>query len=319
MKQYLFEQDYEKQYYDTVLPYLNARKTDALFDSFDGRPIHYNLFRSDNAHATVTIFHGFTENIVKYHPFIYVLLNEGFNVAMCDQRGHGESFRYVEKTTLTHIEYFDEYVQDMEVFVREIVKKQLPGPYYLFCHSMGGAIGALFLERNQGVFEKAILSSPMIEPHHGGIPLFLVKGICGFFMLTGRKDQKVFLFKEFEGDEDFETSCATSRARFDYYLNQKRVTESLMNSNPSYQWTYESMCVRKRILKKGAPESITTPLLLINAELDTMVMKEAQEAFIARVPGGKFLEVKNAKHEIFRSTDDVAYPYMEKVVAFYNE
>lgn len=316
MKQYMHEQDYEIQYRETVLPYLQARMTDSVFESFDGRPIHYNLFRADDARGTLTIFHGFTENIVKYHPFIYVFLNEGYNVAMCDQRGHGTSFRYVEDTSLTHIAFFDEYVLDMEVFVREIVQKQLAGPHYLFCHSMGGAIGSLYLEKNPGMFEKAVLSSPMIEPNHGGFPVFIAKALCGFFMLTGRADQKIFLSKDFDGTEDFDTSCATSRARFDFYMNLKRDTRSLWNSNPSYQWTFESMGVRKRILKKGAPERIQIPLLLINADQDTMVSKDAQHAFISRVPNGTFLEVKNAKHEIYRSTDEVVYPYFEKILGF---
>lgn len=317
MRQYLTEQDYEKEFYDTALPYLKERRTDSYFDSFDGKSIHYNLYRADNAKATITIFHGFTENIIKYQPMIYVFLNEGYNVAMCDQRGHGLSFRYVEDTSLTHIAYFDEYVQDMEVFVREIVLKTLNGPHVLFAHSMGGAIGALFLERNHGIFSRAVLSSPMIEPNHGRIPLAIGKLICGYFMLTGRSDHKLFISQDFSGYEDFNTSCATSRGRFDYYMNMKHDHVNLWNTNPTYRWTYESLKVRSAILKKGTPEAIDCPVLLFNAELDTMVLKEAQEAFISRVPDGRMEVISGAKHEIFRSTDDVVYPYLEKVLEFY--
>ena len=46
---------------------------------------------------------------------------------------------------------YQEYVKDLHVFVDGIVKKRSKsGELYLFAHSMGGAIGALFLEEYAG-------------------------------------------------------------------------------------------------------------------------------------------------------------------------
>ena len=47
---------------------------------------------------------------------------------------------------------------------------------YLYGHSMGGGIAAAVAARAPEMFEKVILSSPMIRPLTGGVPVACGKG-----------------------------------------------------------------------------------------------------------------------------------------------
>ena len=317
MKIYLPEENYEENYNTLAAPYLEAhRQADDYFESFDGRKLHYAVYTADEAKGTLTIVHGFTESIIKFLPMTFVFLNEGYNVCLLDQRGHGRSFRYVENKSLTHIEKFEEYVKDLQTFIEKIVSA-LPGPHFLFSHSMGGGVAAELLETGTEFFKKAVLSSPMIEPAHAGVPLPVTKLVFGGMVLAGKKQSTLFNKPDYNGEETFEDSCATSRARFDWYHKRRAADPYLYNYNPSVGWAKESMKVPSVILKKGAPEAIKVPILLFSCDNDTLVMRPAQETFIRRVKKGLFVAVANAKHEIYRSTDDVLYPYLEQILDFF--
>ena len=319
MKIYLPEENYEENYNTLAAPYLAAHQTaDDVFSSFDGKELHYEIYQADDPKGTFTILHGFTESIVKFLPLTYVFLNEGYNVCLLDQRGHGRSFRYVENPSLTHIEKFEEYVKDLEAFTEKVVSA-LPGPHFLFAHSMGGGVSAEFLETGTDFYTKAVLSSPMMEPAHAGVPLPVAKLLFSGMVLAGKKRQTLFGKPDYNGQDNFENSCATSRARFDWYSKRRQADKSLYNYNPSVGWANESLKVRSVLLKKGAPEAIRIPVLLFSCDNDNMVLRPAQEAFIKRVKQGRFVTVAGAKHEIYRSTDAVLYPYLETIVEFFRE
>ena len=91
------------------------------------------------------------------------------------------------------------------------------------------------------------------------------------------------------------------------------------NSVPSYRWTYEAIHVTKAILADGNPEKISCPLMLFSAETDYSVERDPQQVFISRIRNGRFISVPGSRHEIFRSQDDVLFPWWHLVVAFLNE
>ena len=81
----------------------------------------------------------------------------------------------------------------------------------------------------------------------------------------------------------------------------------------------ESIGVTRRILAPGAPEKIACPVLLTSADHDGSVMPEPQKQFIARVPGGERIFVKDSRHEIFRSVNEVLFPWWHHVLEFFHD
>lgn len=311
---YLSEETYKEDMEKTVLPYLETRRKDGFFASFDGNKLHYVAYTDEKADRTVVVLHGFTESAEKYAEMAYYLLLDGANVFLLEQRGHGKSFRYVEDTTLTHVERFEDYVADAECFLDTVVPKDKP--LRLYAHSMGGAVAALLMEKHPDMIEKAVLSSPMIAPARAGVPLWVVKAVCRGKMLIGGSKQRFFTFKKTEEAEKFDDSYATSEARFDRYNEIKSRVTVYKNNAPTYRWTLESMNVTKKILAKGAPERIGTEILLFSAGNDTVVLIPPQKAFVERLKHGRFVTVPDAKHEIFLSKDRDVTPYFDELLAF---
>ena len=314
MRDFLRERDFAARWQGEVLPYLHARREDGTLTGFDGISLRYIYYSADAPRGTVFVLHGLGENAEKYRELTYYFLCEGLSVVLYDHRGHGLSHRVTDET-VTHVEHFSQYVQDLDAAVQRFA--DTPAPHYLFAHSMGGAIAALYLERGGDFFEKAVLTAPMIAPTRKGMPLWLTVAHCRHARRKGRGSERVGILRPFSKEEQFRYSQSRSLVRFETYYRFKQENDGHWNGPPTYAWTEEAYRVPRVILKKGAPERIRAEVRLYSAETDHLVAQRPQRKFIARVPRGNFVEIKGAKHEIYSSAEDVLFPYLEDVLNFF--
>ncbi len=302
-----------------VLPWLAARRRDVTVAGEDGKPLFCSRFDAESPGGTVMIVHGFTENADKYAELIHSLLRHGYSVVAYDQRGHGRSWRdpAIADISLTHVHRFEAYVADLKA-VCDGVLKGMPKPWMLFAHSMGGAVSSLFLESTPGVFARAALCAPMIAPNLGGVPPSVIRLLCDAADRMRWERKRVFVSKPYAGAEDFKTSCATGRERFDWYDSIRVRTPAFQNNGPTYGWTREAIRASKAVLAPGAVERIHIPLRLFTAEDDGSVTPGAQKAFASRLSDGKRTLVPGSKHEIYRSPDAVLFPWWRGILAFFD-
>ena len=312
-----YSSGYAETMAQVVLPRINVRRTDLTVQGDGGCKLFVSRFDADKPKGTVLIVHGFTENADKFSEVIHSLLQSGLSVVAYDQRGHGRSWRdpAIMDKTLTHVDEFYAYVRDMKIVYDQVVSS-MPKPHRVFCHSMGGAVTALFLEDHPGLFDRAAMCAPMIAPNLGGLPTPVAKLMCIVARLCGRGKTRIPGSKPYSGAEAFEPSCATGRARFDWYEALRVATPAFQNNGPSYSWTLEAINVTHRILAPRAVEKIDAKVRLFTAGLDNVVLPEPQSQFISRVHDGRHETVEGAKHEIYRSDDDVLFPWWHGVLAF---
>ena len=311
------EEHYTDTMENTVLPYLKERAHVRMISGDGGRPLYtVSLTAEGPAEGSILLVHGFTENAYKYAELVNSLLHNGLNVVIYDQRGHGRSWRSeaITDPSLTHVTDFNEYVRDMEAVVDQLLRP-LPKPWLLFSHSMGGAVSALYLEKHQDIFTRAAFCAPMIAPN-AHIPEAVGELLCGGASLMGKSQKRVFSSRPYSGPEDFATSCATGKARFDWYDHVKELHREFWNNGPTYGWTLQSLRVTARILAAGEVEKIACPVRVYTAEHDGSVLPHAQELFAGRLKDGKRAFIKGARHEIYRSDDEVLYPWWHGVLAF---
>ncbi len=299
-----------------VLPYLKARQKDSTVSGADQKPLFCSQYTADQPKGTVLVIHGFTETALKFSELIYSLLQNGYNVVAYDQRGHGRSWRSekAKDISLVHVDHFSDYVRDMEIIVETVIAK-MPKPWLLLSHSMGGAVSGLYLEKHPDTFSRAAFCSPMIQANTG-ISTIVVKLLCHGAKLIGKGGSRVFISKPYTQKETFEESVATGRERFEWYENIRFITKEYQTNGPSYAWTLESVRVTAKLLAPGAPERIACSVRLYTAELDNTVMPDPQKQFISRIKNGSHVIVKGAKHEIYRSSDDVLFPWWHDVLTF---
>ncbi len=303
-----------------ILPFINARRTDRTIPGDDGVPLFASRFDADQARGTVLIVHGFTENADKFAEVIHSLLRRGLSVVAYDQRGHGRSGRAegLDGLSLTHVKDFDEYVRDMDVVRREVLSG-MPRPWRVFCHSMGGAVTALYLERHPGVFDRAAMCAPMIAPNLSGMPKPMAQALCAVEGALKNARKRVFVSRPYAEKEKFETACANGRARFEWYEDLRFKTPVFQNNGPTYGWLREAIDVTKDILTPGAAEKIDAKVRLFTAGLDDVVLPGPQKSFIDRIRDGEHRVVAGAKHEIYRSDDAVLFPWWHEVLTFLSE
>ncbi|MBR4333369.1 MAG: alpha/beta hydrolase [Clostridia bacterium] len=314
----VLSEHYAETMENAVLPFLKAREKRCSVQGAGGKPLFCVSYDADAPKGTVLVLHGFTESAEKFSELMYSLVQNGFSVVAYDQRGHGHSWRddaAKKDVSLTHVSDFNEYEQDL-MGVCDAVLKKMPKPWMIFAHSMGGAVASLFLERHADVFSRAALCAPMIAAILGNIPALVVSGMCRCFKLFGMGSKRVFISKPYDGPEDFNTAFATGRERFEWYDKVKHAHREYWNNGPSYSWTLEAIKVSKWLLAPGAAEKIACPVKLYTANDDASVYPEPQKQFIGRVKQGEWAFVKGSKHEIYRSADDVLFPWWHDVLAF---
>jgi len=320
-KDFLVEaEDYSQVMNHDVLPWLKKKETVETVRGKGDISLYAVSYPAEDPLATVVLVHGFTENAFKYSELIFSLLHNRFSVVAYDQRGHGRSWRAegISDPSVTYVDRFEDYVDDLKAVCDHFLPA-MPRPSFVFAHSMGGAVASLFLEKYPEVFSAAVLCAPMIAPQTRGVPFPVANALSGVASAFGRGKRNPFFMKPWSGPENFATSCATDPRRFAWYDSVKTSTKAFHNSVPSYRWTHESLAVTKKILAEGAPEKIACPVLLFTAEHDFSVEPGPQKAFIDRVPAGKHVFVKDARHEIFRSVNKVFFPWWHEVLSFFSQ
>ncbi len=316
MLNFIPEEQYEQTMKGVVEPALAEMREDVYIDVKDGK-YHAEVYENEQAQRAAVIVHGYTESAEKFRELSWHLLHEGFSVFVVDHRGHGLSLRQVEDTSITHVDRFDDYVDDFDAFIDQIVIPRAKGlPLVLFGHSMGGAIAALELMRHPNRFARAVLNAPMIAAVSAPFPRRGASLLGAVMCLLGKGKERAFIGKPFDPKrEKFDTSHMTSRARFDYYQHKRNTTKHLQNCSPSYSWVREGMGVTERLLKTKNTAKIKTPLLLCQAARDSIVCLPEQNQFVEQVAGAQLISF-DAKHEIYSSEDSVLKAYYETVIGF---
>jgi alpha-beta hydrolase superfamily lysophospholipase len=91
--------------------------------------------------ADVAVIHGYGDHVGRYAAFLDHLASRGWGAHGFDYRGHGRSGGrrgYCRK--------FDEFHQDLSVFLTHVHARAAGRPTFLYCHSHGSLVTATYAE-----------------------------------------------------------------------------------------------------------------------------------------------------------------------------
>ena len=319
----LDEEHLEEQMNTIVEPYLERIVRRGIMPS----QLYYELYplpeeEGHFAGGTVVISHGFTESCRKYHEWIYYLLKAGYSCAIMDHRGHGNSLREGADPDVVHVMHFDTYAKDLHEFVHGVVMPELTkgnkDSLFLYAHSMGGCIGARYMQLYPGDFARAVLNSPMLGLKTEGCPSWAAALLCDICILAGKGEYRLFSQGPFDPQEPFEKGCASSRARHEYYQKLRRSEKALQTSSASYRWVREALRAGYRACSRRETGKIGIPVLLFQAGQYTLVSGSAQRNFICRVKNGELVKVDGSRHEIYRCANRELEAYLRRVIEFFD-
>ncbi|MCD7751241.1 MAG: alpha/beta hydrolase [Lachnospiraceae bacterium] len=327
------EENYTQFMEECVLPYILPRREECYLSRETGRQIYCAFYtageccpeqcteadeRDKNVSGIILIAHGFSETADKYFEVIYYFLKAGYHVCIPEHCGHGRTYRLIkEDPSLVHTDSWQRYVDDLG-FIAESAKSHWRQklPLFLFAHSMGGGIGAALAAQKPHLFDRVLLTSPMIRPLTGGVPWSVTRLIVSVMCALGREKSYVIGQHAYDGKETFEESCATSYARWDWYQNKIASEPLYQTCAASYGWLREAIRLN-RFLIREAWKQTEVPVLLVQAEHDTAVSNKQQELFAEKLPASAGIVcIPGTKHEIFRSDDETVLRYMDRVLEF---
>ncbi len=309
------EKNYSYLMNTEVEPYLDKKGKEDFIFTADDRKLHYEAYEKTLSRGSIVILHGFTESAEKFRELAYYFRKAGYSVYALDMEGHGKSHRTSDKKEKVEIDSFDTYADDLDFFIEKVVRPGTKnGRICLYTHSLGSTVALLYLMKHPHAVEKAVLSSPMICGNMG-MPVAVAGTVAMLLCALGGKGIPAPGRCIFDENQTVENSDATSRARFEYYHAKRKNEPLYQTSGPSFGWVRASLDARDRIL---SGEKIRTDMLIFLPEEDKQLLHGYTRTF-AEKNGIKIKNVKNSKHEIFMSANDVLGWYLEEALEFFAE
>lgn len=277
----------------------------------DGTNSFYCFAPNEQAKGVVVLSTGRSECLHKYAELIYEFVQNEYSVFIFDHRGQGLSSRLTDDTHIGHIGRFDDYVSDMKSLVDNVLAEKLDSigqvhlPKYLVCHSMGCAIGTLFVHKHPKYFDKLVLSAPMFgvqAPVPEWFSYFVVSTVVSIRKIL-RLPIVYFWGQGKYVDLPFEANTLTN-CPIRYKAFRAAMTRYADNQlgGMSFEW-FKQAIIAMRAIRLRAPD-IKTDTLILKAGEEKIVDNACMLAVAQSMTNAQLLEVNKAQHEILFEKDN---------------
>jgi lysophospholipase len=253
------------------------------------------------------LLHGQTEFIEKYDEVIGELRGRGFTVATFDWRGQGGSARPLADPLKPYIRDFAEFDDDLRSFLDQVVGPLNLGKPLALAHSMGAHILLRTLHDRPDAFAGAVLTAPMIAIGTRGYPAWIARVMTGAQSALGRgRDFAWGMAARDPLKITFDTQLVTSdRARFERAQAFVAGRPEIRLAGPTWGWIEAAYRSMARLREPGYAEAIGTPVLIVGAGKDRIVLTAPEKDFAARLPHGRYVELACSEHEILMENDGI--------------
>ena len=283
----------------------------------DGLRLRLGVWRSGTK-GTVLIFPGRTEYIEKYGGAAAALAKAGYSCLAIDWRGQGLSDRLLPDRLIGHVHKFSDYQRDVQTLMSAAKSMDLPEPYFLIAHSMGGCIGLRALM--QGLPVQAVsFSAPMwgilFHPPAKRALAWALSSLLYPFKLAemrapGSSIGPYFLEVAFE---DNQLSCDPQMFEMMQYHLQELPDCAL--GGPSLRWLNEALHEMLALHRRRAPNA---PALCFVGGLETIVDPRRIQQRMAHWPGARLKVVPQAKHEFMMERPEIRGAFYRETIAHFD-
>ena len=247
---------------------------------------------------------GRSEFIEKYFEVVRELTSRGFNVAMMDWRGQGQSSRFLPVREKGHVQNFGVYASDLARFASEVVEPRFAGPHILMTHSMGGAPALQLLAAGETRYAGAVLVAPMTRLFDNPLKRMAVRGLVKSVSFFGGSRQSVFGVREHS--LDFEGNNLTSdRVRHGRFRDLQAAAPEAAIREPTYGWLRAAYDAMDALHIEDAFATLRTPVLIVSAGRDELVSSADHARLASRSPLIERVVIEDALHEILMERDDI--------------
>ena len=248
--------------------------------------------------GTILLFPGRTEMVEKYGRIAAEFAARGYGTIAVDWRGQGLADRLADDPKVGHVGRFSDYQLDVVAVLQALATHDLPKPWYLMAHSMGGAIGLRALSLGLPV-SAACFSAPMwdiLMPENTRPQARFVSWLSkkmGFAhrYIPGKDGNSYVATATFDDNE-----LTTDPDMFAYMQDQLRAHPEFALGGASLGWLYEALAECRQFRTLPLPNIPTLTWLGTN---ERIVDPSAIHRVMDRWPSGRLEMLDRAEHEVF--------------------
>lgn len=302
-------------------PYFAVPEGEAIAAAYwitadDGVRLRVAAWQRDNAKGTVLLFPGRTEYVEKYAIAAGEFADRGYTTMSIDWRGQGLADRLQGNKNAGHVAEFADYQRDVQALLNAAEELDLPKPYFVLGHSMGGAIGlrALF---NELPVKAAAFTGPMWHIGLGKLrPLayllsVILRGLgMGNWLAPGTKNETYVLDVAFE-----DNALTKDRSMYARLQSQARANIQLCIGGPSIRWVNEALRECSDMAAKPAPG---TPCVAFLGADESIVDPEAIKTRIEGWPNATLEMVDAGEHEVLMEDAQTRAAIMDKITVLFD-
>ncbi|NCQ24112.1 MAG: alpha/beta hydrolase [Roseovarius sp.] len=286
--------------------------------SADGVRLRLGAWNREGPNGTVLLFPGRTEYIEKYGRAAGNLAACGYATLVIDWRGQGLSDRMTGDPMSGHVHQFRDYQIDVTTMADAARRLDLPRPWHLLAHSMGGGIGLRAVMQGLDV-QSCAFSSPM-----WGIQMAQALRPIAWSMSWGSRQLGMsHLYtpgttaEHYVLAEPFATNKLTNdREMYDYMARQLTAHPELGLGGPSLRWLYEAL---RETLDLSCRPSPSLPCLTILGSDEQIVDVPRVRDRMAHWPSGHLEIVEGGRHETLMDTPETRARLFRMLCAFFGQ
>ncbi len=268
------------------------------------------------AKGSVLLFPGRTEYIEKYGDAAGVFAESGLATLVIDWRGQGLADRLLNDPVMGHIDDFTNYQADVAAMVELANTLELPKPWFLLGHSMGGAIGLRALMEGVPV-KAAAFSAPMWDIKLPGPlrPLAYAFGVFSRSLCFSNQLAPSTSRVPYVQAHAFMGNLLTNDAEMYSMLREQiKAVPGLALAGPTINWVYEGMRECTHLASQSAPD---IPTLCFLGSNEQIVSPEAINRRMEDWPNGELRIVDRGRHEVLMEDADTRHGILQDMVEFF--
>lgn len=273
---------------------------------YPDRTLRYSILKPETGpvRGTVIVLQGRNEFIEKYFETMTELAARGFVAATFDWRGQGGSHRLLPDRLRGYVRSFDDYQEDLDHFLIDIVLPDCPPPFYILGHSSGAMVALASMGSLSSRITRMVLCAPFMGLAAQKLSDDVVRRMAATLRRIGlgtlyASGKKRLTARPFAGNP-----LTSDPARFMRNTEITRLFPDLALGGPTVRWVWGALETARRINQPDFyEESPSVPVLIIAAGDDRVVSTRVLERFAARTRNVSLITIDGGRHELLQEAD----------------